>query len=275
MIDAWIRVRANLSKTRVAKKLAPLCTRVRSDTQKAAGVLQDFWSGASQFSKDGFIRDEDDQTLEDWANWKGKPGVFANWVRTQHMDADGRINDWDEYMGVLESKRARDRERKRLEREKKKEEVARTSRGHSNGRHADVPCDVRTHDTERNVTRRNVTEQTDKELTSPRARKKPRAVESVPTWVQELTPIWLTKVGSVTHARLGKAMKPIVDAYGLPAVLAALDVYASADEGPRNGVRRVEFFASDFAHWHRIAQTPLVGDGGILTARGKRIGGAA
>lgn len=276
MIDAWIRVRAHLSKTRVAKKLAPLCKRVHSETQLASGVLQDFWSGASQFSKDGFIRDEDDQTLEDWANWKGKPGIFAAWVREKHMDADGRINDWDEYMGVLETKRAKDRERKRIEREKKKTALSNgTSRGQSEGRHADSPVDaprdVRTHDTERNVTQRDVTKRT--ELQNPfRGRaKKPRAATDQPPWVPALVDVWVDKVGAVTHGRLGNALRAIVAKYGVEAVVAAIGVYASDDEGPK-GIRRIEYFADEFVKYHRIAQEPLVDPAtGLPTARTNKL----
>lgn len=270
MIDAWIRVRANLSKTRVAKKLAPICKRVNSDTQKAAGVLQDFWSGASQFSKDGFIRDEDDQTLEDWANWKGKPGIFANWVRTQHMDADGRINDWDEYMGVLESKRAKDRERKRLEREKKKVAASNgTSHGPSNGSHADSRRDVRTHDTERDVTERNETEVV-QDLKPSRVRaKKPReASGEQPSWVVVLTAHWSELIGDVEHGRVGKRLKRLVVQYGETVVKAAIQAYSEEPMGTRP--RTLEDFAGNFQRWRKESEIPIVKDG-VTTPRGERL----
>ena len=127
MAESWIRVRAHLSKTRVAEKLAPL---VRGDRQKAVGVLVDFWSGVAEFALNGFIRDKDDQTLEDYASWRGKRGAFAAWVRSQHMDDDGRVPHWDEYMGQLEVRKLIDRERKRLERGEK-----------STGRPQDCPAD--------------------------------------------------------------------------------------------------------------------------------------
>lgn len=101
---------------------------------------------------------------------------------------------------------------------------------------------------------------------------RPRAVPEQPSWVQTLTELWVDKVGAVDHGRLGKALKPIVDKHGLEAVVAAVAIYASPDEGPK-GVRSVNYFAADFQKWHTIAKTPLV-SGGMLTERGQRIGAA-
>jgi hypothetical protein len=108
----------------------------------------------------------------------------------------------------------------------------------------------------------------------PRARK-PREPKPEPTWVQVLYDVWIDKVGAVTHGQLGKALKPLVDKYGVDALVPAIDVYGSADEGPR-GPRSVVYFAQNCKHWIRIAETPLSQDG-VLTDRGRRImgGGAA
>jgi hypothetical protein len=261
-------VRANLSRTKVAAKLKAL---VRNDPQKAAGVLVDFWSGVSEFATDGYIRDSDDATLEAWASWKGRPGVFAKWVRDHHMDPDGRVPHWDEYQGALESRKVRDRERKRQQRERQRakspQEVTRTS----NGSHADSPQDVPPHGTERYGTVRNKNFNT-QELPSRRRAKKPReASAETPSWVQSLTDLWLERVGGVTHGAVGKVLKPIVEKHSLEDVVAAVQVYASPDEGPK-GTRSVGHFAQNFAHWHRLAQTPLVDQHGVLTERGHRVG---
>lgn len=135
MAEPWIRVVSHLSRRKVAQKLAPLC---RGDRQKAAGVLVDFWSGVSEFAQNGFVHDVDDDTIEDWANWKGRRGLFAQWVREQHMDEEGRVPHWDEYQGALETRKEKDRQRKQRQR----------VRGTSDGSHADSPAEVT-----RNVTR--------------------------------------------------------------------------------------------------------------------------
>lgn len=117
MREPWIRVRAHLSRAKVAQRLAVIC---RGDAQKASGVLQDFWSSVAEQGTNGFIRDYPDHTLEDWAGWRGKRGVFATWVRQHHMDDDGRVKEWDEYMGALEARREADRLRKEAERVRRK-----------------------------------------------------------------------------------------------------------------------------------------------------------
>jgi hypothetical protein len=116
----WIRVRKNLSRAKVARRLAPLC---KGGAQHAAGVLQDFWSSVSDNAKNGFIGDADDRTLEDWANWEGRRGAFAKWVRENHMDADGRVNEWDEYQEELEFVREKARDKKRRQRAQKRSRV--------------------------------------------------------------------------------------------------------------------------------------------------------
>src|SRR5690606_32389859 len=62
---------------------------------------------------------------------------FATWVREWHMDEDGRVPDWDEYMGALETRKAEDRQRKQLAR------LRRKSGGQSAGHPPDSPQDVR------------------------------------------------------------------------------------------------------------------------------------
>jgi hypothetical protein len=109
-------------------------------------------------------------------------------------------------------------------------------------------------------------------LLSRKRAKKPRVAGEPPaSWVALLTELWIEKVGSVEFGRLGKALKPIVEKFGVDAVVAALHVYGSADEGPK-GPRSIAYFAQNFQHWHRIAQTPVVGPGGVLTERGQRVG---
>lgn len=125
-------MRAHLSRAKVAQRLAALC---KGDAQKAAGVLIDFWSSVAEHGVNGLVSSHPDHTIEDWAGWRGKRGVFATWVREHHLDEDGRVKEWDEYMGALEARREADRLRKEAERLRRK----------SNGRHADSPADVTPH----------------------------------------------------------------------------------------------------------------------------------
>lgn len=108
MAEPWIRVHAMLSKKKVPLRLAPLC---RNDVQKAMGVLITFWGNLSLHGDDGRVADVSDAQLEAWADWNGKRGGFAAWVRAEHTDAEGRINEWDEYAGALELRRMKERQR--------------------------------------------------------------------------------------------------------------------------------------------------------------------
>ena len=83
MAEAWIRVVKGLSKRPVVMRLAAL---VKGNRHEAMGLLVEFWSNVSDHARNGFIRDYEDHYLETWADWKGKRGVFARWVREHHMD---------------------------------------------------------------------------------------------------------------------------------------------------------------------------------------------
>jgi hypothetical protein len=137
--ENWIRVRAHLSSAKVALRLAPLC---KGGAQHAAGVLQDFWSSVKDNTPNGFIADADDRMLEAWALWTGKRGAFAAWVREHHMDADGRVKEWDEYMGELELRRAKAREKKARQRASRRGNEPETSGGSGSDVPGDKPGDT-------------------------------------------------------------------------------------------------------------------------------------
>lgn len=137
--EPWIRVHANLRDKPVTDRCAQACG-VR--IAEAAGLLVALWGAVSQHARNGAIRDVSDAQLERWAGWEGKRGTFAKFVREHHMDDAGRINEWDEYAGALEQRRASDRDRKRKSRGQPADshmEVGRMSAGS----HADSPRDSR------------------------------------------------------------------------------------------------------------------------------------
>lgn len=260
----WIRVHGGLYDKSVVDRL---CRAVRINEHEAIGVLVTFWSGVAANAVNGFIGDISDAQLEKWAKWKRKPaGAFAKWVRTQHQDAEGRVPEWDDYAGALELRREKERQRLAEKRQQLRNRTQNVGQQTRNDLQPLQPA--RANGTERDDTERKQTD-----LSLPRARK-PRTAEALPTWVQTMTDVWVDKVGAVEYGRLGRALKGVVAKHGMEAVVAALDVYASADEGPKNGVRSVNHFAQNFQHWHRIAQTPLAQDG-VLTDRGRRIMQAA
>ncbi len=159
MAEPWIRVHATLIDKPVVDRAVDV---LGIDEHAAVGLLVTFWGAVSQHVIGGHVGERTDRQLETWARWKGKRGRFAAFIREQHLDAEGRVNEWDEYAGALEVRRAKERDRKAKERERrhgsKGDAVTRTSRGHP----ADTPRDVtrsvrpaRANETKRDETRRS------------------------------------------------------------------------------------------------------------------------
>jgi hypothetical protein len=125
MLVPWIRVHGELDEK-------PVTTRLMGwagiGEHEAIGVLVVFWSKVAKHCTNGVIRGYSDAQIEKWAKWRRKRGVFAAWVRAEHMDADGRVPEWDEYAGKLEVIRDKDKRRK-----------ANKRRGISNGLPPDSP----------------------------------------------------------------------------------------------------------------------------------------
>lgn len=134
MAEPWIRVHANIAEKRVVIRASDS---LRVTTNEAIGLLVRFWGAMSRLGHEGAVSGLTDREIETWAGWRGKRGVFAAFIRASHTDAEGRVNEWDEYAGALEDRRAKDRDRQRRRRD-----VRRMSRGQSAGSHADAPRDV-------------------------------------------------------------------------------------------------------------------------------------
>jgi hypothetical protein len=109
MREPWIRVHGGLFDKPVVTRL---CEATGIKEHEAIGVLVTFWSGVAKDATNGRIGQYPDAQLEKWAKWRRRKGTFSAWVRTEHMDADGRVPEWDQYAGRLEVIRARDRDRK-------------------------------------------------------------------------------------------------------------------------------------------------------------------
>lgn len=142
MGEPWIRVHANLIAKPVVMRAAEALKIRRSE---AIGLLVTFWGSVSQFAANGEVGRFTDAQLEAWAGWERTRGRFASFVRSHHLDADGRVNEWDDYAGALEEQRRQSRDRKRR------------SRGQSRGRHSDSHADngVTSSPTIRNDTQRD------------------------------------------------------------------------------------------------------------------------
>ena len=161
MSEPWIRVHADLAGKHVVFRVVQA---LGVSQNEAIGLLVRFWGAMSRLGNDGHVDQLGDPQIESWAGWRGKRGRFAAFVRAQHADADGRVNEWDEYQGALETRRENDRQRQR----KHRASGTRLDVTHD-GCHTDVTRDserdvrvtsapARANETKRDETRRETTQ---------------------------------------------------------------------------------------------------------------------
>jgi hypothetical protein len=113
MAEPWFRCHADLASKKVAHTLA---RELRIDFVTAVGHLVLLWGWFSRNTYTmpaGSLKNISDEQIEDAARWRGKPHIFASWIRVRHTGKQkkGHINDWEDYNGRLESKREQDRTR--------------------------------------------------------------------------------------------------------------------------------------------------------------------
>lgn len=264
MAEPWIRVHALLRSKSVTFRAMEALGLKRP---AAIGHLVMFWSGVSMCATNGQVGDCTDAQIEEWACWEGKRGEFANFIRLNHLDADGRVREWDDYAGILEHRRERDRERQRDRRERLRADARVTSNGH--------PRDVTATSvpTIRNDTKRDELQD---QLPSHEPAKKPRArvpagAKANPSWVATFGDWWLANVGAVAYGQVGRTLKPLHDRVGTDKLMAGAAVYADAIEGPPR--KTFADFAATAAKWIDLAQQRPVDEKGELTERGRRIMG--
>lgn len=161
----WIRVEAGIARRKVTYRLtealmsdeisADLGADVSAYVIRAAalGFLVALWGAVAEHSTEGRIADVPDLLLEEWAGWHGTPRLFARWVREHHTDEDGRLRDWDETNGPLDTRRESNRRAARAHREREKSK---------SGRKRPVSADV---STESGINER--TNETNEQIDSP------------------------------------------------------------------------------------------------------------
>lgn len=243
MRDPWIRVHAHLADRPVVSRMAET---LRVDPYKAMGHLVAFWGGVSAHAANGRVADVPDALLERWAGWTGKRGAFASWVRAAHMDAEGRVNEWDDYQGRLESKREKDRHRVREHRRKvgdSTRDVTPDVRVTDDRQNASGNAPVATHARERYGTERYGTEK----INIPAAATAREGVRETLTAPQRLA----IAANRAVEARWGEQTRPLLPGHGPTVQLAeelvtagvpleiaeasiARQVLAKSDDPPRS-----------------------------------------
>lgn len=269
----WIRVHARLYDKNVVDRLCP-ALKVRE--HEAMGILVAFWSGVAEHAPNGHIAAATDAQLAKWARLIGKRGQrFAQWVRSEHMEPDGRVPEWEDYAGELEYQRERNRINQQNYRERRRDRLQdlRQSKQEISGQTADRNGDISgtSPTTVRYGTRRDGTGEVQQPLKPSRRRaKQPRESSGAesPSWVIAATNRWRELIGDVDEGRIGKRLKRLVDQYELPVVIAAIQAYSEEPMGTRP--RTPEDFAGNFQRWRRESEIPLVHEG-VITPRGERL----
>jgi hypothetical protein len=109
MAEPWIRVHANLTKKAVVGRcVEALGLKGQHAFATAAGLLVQFWGNVSLYRPDGNVSDLPALQFDIWAGWNGKKGLFGAFVLKHHVDADGKVKEWDRYAGHLREVRARE-----------------------------------------------------------------------------------------------------------------------------------------------------------------------
>ena len=217
MNDPWFRMHANIADKPVVWRLSAA---LHISQAKAVGHLAMFWGKVSQHAPHGHVAELPDTQLEAWAGWEGKKGVFAKWLRADHL-TDGIVNEYEEYSGKLEERRQRDRDRKAAAKAAQGENgIPPERRRNSSGKDAESGKNSSV----RNETIRNDTKGEQQTPTpSGRTRGKPAP------WMAEINRVW-AEVFPEAKAPTGaaKMLSSIVDKFGIERVAAELGVYLRA-----------------------------------------------
>jgi hypothetical protein len=260
MAEPWIRVHAILiDKPVIARAVDALIV----SEHTAVGLLVTFWGAVARNVVGGSLVGVTDSQIENWARWRGKRGRFAAFIREHHLDADGRVREWEEYAGALEARRATERTRLR----NKRHGVAQRE-ANKPPTDAQQNASVATRAPERNGTER---ESSTTPTTKP-SRRKPRvegAGTDAPqaTWLTPACTAWEAKYGAGSFAgvagQAAKALAPLRTAGHTDAELGEhLAIYLERTEPRFVSLTR---FAQTFAEW---VQHSLVDEHGFLNERG-------
>jgi hypothetical protein len=210
----WIRVAVGIGRDGSVGDLARACGVSRVT---ATGHYLLVLTALPEACESGDLSSESDDTVEEWAQWRGKRGVFAQALRRYLCTEQGVMRSWEKYNGAAlrEANRAAERAREWRENRKRTAHERRTVRGTHT-----VPNDERTH--LRNETRRDETNYitaTDSgtadaapplvleldAVKSPKSTKKPAAFPNFPVpMCDQMHGLWVSTFGACEYSRFRK-----------------------------------------------------------------------
>jgi hypothetical protein len=271
----WIRVDANIGGKDVVWKAVEF---LGISAPQAVGHLVMFWGNVANHG-DGSVAEKFDAQLEAWAQWSGERGLFAEFIRTECLDARGKIKRWDEMQGALEARRKHDRERKR------RKNPLGNSTGNSAGSSTETPRNFRGNSGARNVTERNVTDTTSNppvatDVAPARGGKKP--LTPSPGTAEVLAHYVLTHPKRRPGPKEARVVaKALESGYSVEDLKRAITGNATDDWHREKKKHELAYVLRDNGKIDDFiaradaadAQEPLIDEWGQLTARGCRVAG--
>jgi len=105
----WIRIVVGIKADPRVHSIAEDCC--KNDIGKAVGHVVNVLVELPAHARDGILAGVSALTLEEWALWRGKPGMFSAAFRAHLCDGD-RVRGWDKHNGSVIREKDADRERK-------------------------------------------------------------------------------------------------------------------------------------------------------------------
>ena len=145
MTEYWVQVETGLPTSKLIDKARD---QLGLDTDQAIGKFVRLWLAVMTLGNGGSLADRSNGWIEEAVGWRGSAGVFAEFVRREHVDETGRIRDWLDKYGRLEYTRDQARRIKRDQRTAEQQRTAAMlasaeglSTGQSGGRPPDKGVD--------------------------------------------------------------------------------------------------------------------------------------
>jgi hypothetical protein len=120
----WVRQDVGLGDSKLIEELADflvsegVASAERSARKLAIAHVVELRAHAAVSRLDGLVGEMKDHRIEQWVDWEGAPGRFAQYVRQHFVDDRGCLLDWGSIAGVEARKRDRDRRAKKAQRDR-------------------------------------------------------------------------------------------------------------------------------------------------------------
>ena len=106
----WIRVDASAPRD---PKMGLLADELQIPVAYAFGMVESVWCAMAEHALDGSLAGVSATTLEKWAGWEGKRGLFSKSFRSTFVNEAEDVPGWTDRQGKLIERAERDKKRKK------------------------------------------------------------------------------------------------------------------------------------------------------------------